>query len=534
VSSLTEASGAEPFDAAGATTGASVLRGSAWSVLSSLLPQIYVVVQSVVAARFLGPVGMGRQSFIAFIELSAVMLSTGGLPLALAREIGSILGGRRPEAVRGILAWAWRIELVAAVIGGGALVVSGQVSSGLRSSWLLAAVAATMAILHSVPSAVLIGMQRWRDASVVGIATGSLATGATVIVLAAGGGIPGMFAVEAVTSVLNLLLTGWLARRAVLRLPSRAESAPDLRELRRSILRFSVVGWVRGLLALIVWRRSEFIFLRRYSTDSEIALYSVAFGAATMLVALPNAIAGVISPAVSTLMGAGADHRIRSGFGRSIRFMLYASLPLTAATLAFGPAGIRLIYGKDYQKAGDVLLVMMALFPLLPVVNVSSILLWNLGRLRFLVVSSLVAAAADIGMDLILIPHLGAIGAALANGAAQLVATVPVVVYVVREMRPVRFELGAVFRVGVISACSVILGLVAARIVVGGSLVGPVSDVRRVAGVGSGMLLGAIVFTVVAGLIGMLPADDAAWLDEAAGERLGGLVGLASRFWSRS
>ena len=68
----------EPKAVAG-TTGSSVLRGGFWNVASVLLPQIYLLVLSIVAARFLGPENMGRQSFIAFIALSATALFGGGI-----------------------------------------------------------------------------------------------------------------------------------------------------------------------------------------------------------------------------------------------------------------------------------------------------------------------------------------------------------------------------------------------------------------------------------------------------------------------
>ena len=41
-------------------------------MLANALPQLYALVLSVVAARYLGPSGMGRQSFIAFIEATTM------------------------------------------------------------------------------------------------------------------------------------------------------------------------------------------------------------------------------------------------------------------------------------------------------------------------------------------------------------------------------------------------------------------------------------------------------------------------------
>jgi len=112
-------------DAAAATTGASVLAGGVWKTASTLVPQFYVLAQSVVAARFLGPRGMGVQSFIAFVEIAVVTFVSGGLSLSLMRYIGETRGRSREQALGGLVRWAWRVLGLGAVPGGGALVVAG-------------------------------------------------------------------------------------------------------------------------------------------------------------------------------------------------------------------------------------------------------------------------------------------------------------------------------------------------------------------------------------------------------------------------
>ena len=50
-------------DPAAATTGATVARGSAWNFLVNAVPQLYLVVISIAAARILGPdLSAGRAS----------------------------------------------------------------------------------------------------------------------------------------------------------------------------------------------------------------------------------------------------------------------------------------------------------------------------------------------------------------------------------------------------------------------------------------------------------------------------------------
>ena len=160
---MTGAEGEKPAGGglgAEATTGRSVLAGGFWQVMSYAIPQVYTIVLSVVAARFLGPRGMGVQSFIAFTEISVVNLLTVGLSNSLMRYIGELLGRRRGGEVRDLVAWGWRVQAVGALIAGGGLGLVALTGANVASAWAFAAVAAVASVLHNVPTAVLIGTQR--------------------------------------------------------------------------------------------------------------------------------------------------------------------------------------------------------------------------------------------------------------------------------------------------------------------------------------------------------------------------------------
>ena len=286
-----------PAFGAEATTGSSVVRGGLWKMTSNALPQVYALVISVAAARYLGPDGMGRQSFIAFVEISVIELLTSGFATSLQRYVGESVGAERGAQARWLARATFRILLAAAVLGGGLLVALGLLGSEPRAAWILAGVAAFSGVLASVPGAILTGLQRWRDATLAGLVTGGLGTVATVLVLVLGGRISAMFAVEAGMLLLVLVWTGILARRSLTAVSTELEPAPSLR--RRS-LRFAAYSSLSGLLYLIVWRRSEFFFLNHYSSDSEIAFYSIAFALVTAVVRLPSAMGQVLAPAVLT------------------------------------------------------------------------------------------------------------------------------------------------------------------------------------------------------------------------------------------
>jgi len=499
---------------AAATTGAAVLRGGAWYATSQYVPQLYSLALSVIAARFLGPEGMGRQSFIAFAALSMTTLLTAPLYVALMRYVGETMGRGRPEAARGLLRWAWGIEAVFASLAAGLFAVLAVLGADPQAAWVLAGFFSALTVMHAVPSAVLVGLQRFREASIAGLFTGAIGIGATTAVLAAGGGITGMFAVEVVLAAVNLAWTGMLAVRRLDVVAPRAVASP---ELRHQVTRYALVTALGVFLEVIVSRRSELFFLNRFSTDSEMALYSISFAAMAALVQIPRSFAGSVSPAFATLYGAGAHDRIRRGYERGLRLLLIGGLPVLALSLVTGPRLLRLVYGEEYSGTGPVLLVLLIAFPIIPITSLSNGLLIGFGKLRVPLVANVAAAVVDVGLAIALIPSLEAVGAAIANVGALVVFGVVQIVAAIRLTAPVELRPAALLR------------SVAA---VGAAGLAGWAVIDSVPGVGGLFAAGAVVVSVYALLavaLRILPSDDAAWLDRAAGSHLGGAVGRACR-----
>jgi O-antigen/teichoic acid export membrane protein len=475
----------------------SVVRGGLWSAASRLLPAMYTLVLSVVAARVLGPDLMGRQSFIAFVAATAVTLCTAGLPVAVMRHVGESAGAERWDAVRVLLRWALRVESVAAVAGAGALVAIGVTRDHLGAAWVLAGLACGLLVLQTVPNAILIGLQRWREASVVGVVTGLLGATTTVVVLALGGGVVGMFAVELAVAAANLTWAVRFARRGLAALPEGGEAG----DVVSRTARYTRLASLQAVLSLVVWRRSEFFFLARYAGDVDIALYSIAFAATTALSLVPQGISAVVGPAVATMHGAREDERIVAAFSRGVRLMALLSLPITAGSLAVGPLLLRLVYGDDYAAAGTVLLWLMVAFPLLPLYHLGTGLLTGVGAQRDIVVANVVAAVANIALDVLLIPGNGAVGAAAANAGAQVAGSLLVGVYAIRRLPRLDWRPGVMVRVLVASAAT--YGVARGCVRLGGW---------------PGLLLAVVAGSVTFGLLALAlraaSPDDVAWVRE--------------------
>jgi O-antigen/teichoic acid export membrane protein len=499
------------------TAGTSVARGGMWNLASRSVPQLYVIVLSIAAARFLGPHDFGRQSFIAFVELSVVMLLTAGLPTSLIRYVADALGRGEPQTARGLFRWA-RLTmttptLAAAVILGGL----GLGGAEPRLAWLSAGVAAAAGIFSRVAISFLNGLQRWRETSVVALLGGGAATALSVAVLALGGGITGMFAVEAVGVTIMCVALTVIARRR------EPELGPDVylsAAVRRAALRYAGIASITVLLTFIIWRRSEFFVLDHYSTATQIGFYSIAFAASTAPTLILQGLTSAVTPAVSTMLGAGEVQRIHAGFARALRLLLLLPLPTTAAALALGPAAVRIAYGRGFDGATTPLLIILCLMPLMALVNLSASLLGGLGRLGVSVGAGVIASIVDIGLSFLLIPGHGAIGAAIANSAAQVAVGLPVIVYARLIVGRLDWRPATTLR---LAFCSGLGGLT------GWAFVRLLGDTY---GLGAGLAAGFLVFVVVASVARILAHDDARWLEEALGRVLQGVPGRLVRSWA--
>lgn len=508
---MSEQSPTTGIDEAGA--GARVVRGSFWELAAFLLPQIYVLVSSAAIARYLGPEGIGRIAFIISVQTVVTTTLVLGLPLALVRYIARLLGEGRDGQVGAIVRWSWRVEAIPAVMAAAALVVVGFAGGEPSSAWVLAGLLAGFSVLHTVPSAFLMGAQRWREARIIGIASGFVAVVAKLIVLAAGGGIVDLFLIDALVAAANLVGTAYLARRVA----GPARPAPLDRELRTDVVKFAGVASIGVVIAFVVGQRVEVLFLGHYASDAEIARYAIPFSLVAALLILPSAVASAFSPAVASLWGAGEIDRIRSGFSRALRLVVFVAIAITGIAIAVGTSLIELVFGSAFADTRDVLVLLVLTLPFMPLAYLSTSMLRGVGRQWGLTIIGGAAAVANIALAFLLVPPYGAIGAALANTIAQVAYAVPLLVYALYALGGVGLRPGDMLRGLVVGTAATAAG------------VGAVAVLPLAAGFVVGSLAFAAAFLAAGFVMRPMSGDDAVWLESMLGRHVGRVVSLAAR-----
>jgi peptidoglycan biosynthesis protein MviN/MurJ (putative lipid II flippase) len=129
------------------------------------------------------------------------------------------------------------------------------------------------------------------------------------------------------------------------------------------------------------------------------------------------------------------------------------------------------------------------------------------GRVRVPTLVAGLAAAVDIGAAILLVPHLDAVGAAIANVLAALAATIPLIPVCARLLGGIDVSFRDTARVVLVSAAAACAAAIVLQLGSGAANL----VAAAVAGVAS--------FMVLAPSVRMIPAGDAEWLAGVARER---------------
>lgn len=377
---------------------------------------------TVLVARTGGPSTVGSYALLRMLTGLVGVLAVLGLPSALA----FFLSRHRDNA----RLWPTLIALSLAGAGAGSLVWIAASPLMTRiffpdDSVLTigsAAVAVASQLFLTVGKNCLQGLEDARGADVV-IAAEELVFLPTYA-LALLAGMSGSAAVIAGLVLADLVvgLGGWhrVARQldwhrfGLRRSPAGWWGRPD-RALARQVVSYGLRGQVGGFMTLLNLRL-DFAILGALAGPAVLGTYAVASKFAELLRLPGTAITWVCYPRLAAASEADAARHARRLLRPSLLAVTAAVLP---AALVVAPV-IRLLYGADFEPAvlqARVLLIGMLLGG---AAGVASGYLYGRGRPGLNSMAMAVGLVLTVGLDVLLIPAYGAIGAAVASTVAYL------------------------------------------------------------------------------------------------------------------
>lgn len=386
------------------------------------------VVNAVIVARWLGPVGQGVFAALGAFVAIAAMFGSLGLATATTRTAAA-----DPSKTPALLANA---RLTGMVTGGLTLAVLVAArwllpdeAFGRIAPWLvaLAGLALPFSLTSSQFQAVLLGRGRIRAYNGIE-ASDRMALLAASLVLLVGLGLD-VVALVAATTV-------WAMAKLVvhhgLLWPASTRARPDLGLLRR-MGSVSSRAYLTSLLSFLILR-SDVVLVNALLGSAPTGIYSVAVRLAEYVLVLPGAVGTLLFPRI-----AARDDTSSAGFTALVsRHTAIAITVSCGGLMVVGPWLVRWLFGEPYA---DGAVPLMILLPGVWCISMQSILSNDLaGRdyPRVLPAVWAVALVLNVSLNLWWIPLFGIVGAAAASSVAYAVSFAAITTYWLRRFPAVR------------------------------------------------------------------------------------------------
>lgn len=215
------------------------------------------------------------------------------------------------------------------------------------------------------------------------------------------------------------LLVGILRQQGLL----RALRDHGVRMPARELFEFSVPLMTSDWLAAMIESSGTLVLGYFYATE-EVAFFRTIFPLAMLNKLVLQSFGTLYEPAVSRLVAKGDGRGITAIYWETTLWIAVLSFPIFALTFAAATPLTVLFYGTRYGSAGT-LLAILALGQFLQAVSgFNGMTIKAVGRVRSLVVINLLALATNAAVTLLLVPPLGAMGAAISLTVALIVHNV--------------------------------------------------------------------------------------------------------------
>ena len=365
----------------------------------------------VAIARYLGEAGLGKYSFaFALAGLFAIGADL-GLTTYLTREIA-----RDKKKASELISNMLGIKLVlAAVTTVTPMIVIHFIekSPEVQVSVYLAAAATGILNLTTVFNTIFNAFEKLEHVAIANLVERILTVGLGILLMTKGLGIIGLvfaYLISYFAVFIYLLMTSLRQVKFGIRL--------DYQTSKKLIIN-SMPFWFTSLF-ITIYFRIDTVILQMMTDYVQVGLYNAAFKALDSLYFVPYAIITAVFPAMSRLHA--TDHKmLQAVYQKAFYYLMLLALPIGIGTTLLAARIIPLIYGEQFISATLALQILIWAEVIIFVSSLTGYLLNAVNKQTTFTYTTAIAAAFKIILNIILIPKIGYIGAAISTVATELV-----------------------------------------------------------------------------------------------------------------
>ncbi|WP_131195617.1 lipopolysaccharide biosynthesis protein [Lichenihabitans psoromatis] len=492
------------------------VRNSLFGTIAGVSTTLGSFASSLIVARLLGVEATGAVAYVVWVVGVATTLTSLGLPFTLARYLPEMLGrGETQQAMR-LAAYLFRPFLLASALP--------AIGFASYAGWLIVQHSDALAQfdpqtpLHDPMICGLVGLTCLAQAlaeyarsylrgmhafSRVAKIT-SISMAAQLVALAIGSSLFGVRG--AVGGYLCASLLPLLVLHEIWREPGKA--APDLKA---RIVTYARFRWASEILGFFIWSRIEVFFLQVFWGIQSIGLFTVGLTLANLAIQGPLMLTWGLLPHFSEQRGQNDVEAMRRVYATGTRLMAFLVFPACLGLAAVMPAVLTLLYGQAFAGAIPAATILVCAASISAVATVGTNLMWAMERSDVDFYVGLVGAVLSIAGGLLVIGHLGPMGAAYSRAATQLVAVGVSSWFLVRRLH---FEIPIASLARLFAAA--VLCAITARLCL--------DLVSGILGLLVAIGAGAATYLIAVRLLAALPPDDIARLRSVSRMMPGGLA----------
>ncbi len=359
-------------------------------------------------ARILGPAGRGVYQLATLTPTTVVNLGQLGLPNAFSFYAGRGRSGARLLTLGLLITGGLSVLLLGGILLALPLLAGTVLRAAPFDLLLLAAFTIPFQLLAAFAGATLIGRQTMRNYNIILIGQSVLMVLLIVALVGiAGLGVTGAVIATIVVAVATGLATAFELRRSV---------AADGGDTGRPGVRLSeLAGFGARIYPASVaghfgYRADLFLLSALLGDPRAIGLYTLGVSLAELTFFVPDAVSTVFFPRVASMDRQSADQKVAT----VTRFTVLITL---IATLALIPAAFLAVHVilPDFRESLPAFLVLLPGIICLTVAKVLASYVGGLGIPLQVAMASVTALGVNIAANLLLIPALGFMGAAVAS-----------------------------------------------------------------------------------------------------------------------
>lgn len=385
--------------------GNSIIRNAAFLAASGIAGAFLSFLLLIVAARFLGPSGLGIYSLAMAMATTLAILADLGLGMLTTMEVA-----RKRESAGRYLSAAVLLRVVVGAIVFALLLAALVFFNGSQefSVALLALFAfASLRLIASSFKAVFRGYERMEYEALPTILGTAVTASAGILLMSLGFGLYGL-AIAFLAGGAADLATSWLLSRKIFAWTAVKPGPAFL----KGIIRKTMPFWAMGVL-VSVYFSTDAMMISVLAGKAELGLYSAAYRLIIGPVLLMGSFSDALFPALSRHHADSAE-KAKKLLKKSLKTILALSIPLSVFLMVFAEKIILLVYGSNFGPSTGVLLV-LGLLPVPLSVNILlSTALNATNRQKENTVNLFITVVLNIAANYALITNMGFIGAAYA------------------------------------------------------------------------------------------------------------------------